>query len=180
MGLTFLCREPLERERCSSADRHGVSGVTSRRTVFVMFALAASIAAAAVSFAVWDRRAVVPGDGAAVQVGQALYSDHCAACHGENLEGQPNWRTRRADGRLPAPPHDETGHTWHHPDQQLFAMTKYGIQAFAGPAYESDMPGFDGVLSDEEIQAVLAYIKSTWPSPVRAEQERRSQAAGRS
>jgi mono/diheme cytochrome c family protein len=25
------------------------------------------------------------------------------------------------------------------------------------------MPGFGGVLSDEEIWAVLAHIKSTWP-----------------
>ena len=31
------------------------------------------------------------------------------------------------------------------------------------PGYESDMPAFEGILSDDEIVAVLAYIKSTWP-----------------
>ena len=41
------------------------------------------------------------------------YQEYCASCHGVNLEGQANWRSRNQDGTLPAPPHDETGHTWH-------------------------------------------------------------------
>ncbi|WP_142849054.1 cytochrome c [Telmatospirillum sp. J64-1] len=106
--------------------------------------------------------------------GQAVYQEHCAACHGADLEGQPDWRSRRADGRLPAPPHDESGHTWHHSDEELFAITKYGIQHFAGPDYPTDMPAFGDILSDEEIRAVLAYIKSTWPPHIQAQQERRN------
>jgi mono/diheme cytochrome c family protein len=58
--------------------------------------------------------------------GKALYAESCASCHGANLEGQPDWRTPGPDGRLPAPPHDETGHTWHHPDRVLFQYTKLG------------------------------------------------------
>lgn len=105
-----------------------------------------------------------------VQTGRALYQSHCAACHGANLEGQPNWRERRADGRLPAPPHDLSGHTWHHPDSQLFDMTRNGLVPgrTAPKGYESDMPAYAGILSDEEIIAVLAYIKSTWPEDIRA------------
>ena len=99
--------------------------------------------------------------------GAAVYARECAACHGERLEGQENWRQRRADGRLPAPPHDASGHTWHHPDQQLFALTKFGPAALVGEGYESDMPGYEEILSDEEIVAVLSYIKSTWPPDVR-------------
>jgi mono/diheme cytochrome c family protein len=102
-----------------------------------------------------------------VALGEGIYRDHCAACHGADLEGQPEWRVRGAEGRLPAPPHDETGHTWHHPDEQLFAITKYGIEAFAPPGYETDMPAFAGVLTDEEIWGVLAYIKSRWPQRIR-------------
>ena len=68
----------------------------------------------------------------AVALGKEVYANQCASCHGADLEGQPNWRQRRADGRLPAPPHDESGHTWHHPDQQLFELTKYGPAAFVG------------------------------------------------
>lgn len=97
--------------------------------------------------------------------GQALYASHCASCHGARLEGQPNWRHRLPNGRLPAPPHDETGHTWHHPDAVLIDITKNGlVPGRTAPAgYESDMPAFGQVLSDSDIIAVLAYIKSSWP-----------------
>lgn len=108
-------------------------------------------------------------------LGERVYVEACASCHGADLEGQPNWRVRQANGRLPAPPHDESGHTWHHPDQQLFEMTKLGIEALAPEGYESDMPAFAETLSDEEIWAVLAYIKSTWPTEIRAQQELRTQ-----
>lgn len=109
--------------------------------------------------------------------GKMVYDDYCASCHGANLEGQPNWRARKPDGRLPAPPHDPSGHTWHHPDQMLFVMTKFGPQATAGPGYESDMPAFDGILTDQEIVNVLIYIKSTWPEEIQQEQARRTAAA---
>ena len=100
-----------------------------------------------------------------IKLGARLYGEHCAACHGANLEGQPDWRRRRADGRLPAPPHDESGHTWHHPDEVLFAITKHGlVPPYAPKDYQSDMPAFAGKLSDDEIRAVLAYIKSRWTS----------------
>ncbi len=97
-----------------------------------------------------------------IALGREIYARTCASCHGANLEGQPDWRRRLENGRMPAPPHDETGHTWHHPDRQLFAITKHGVGAVV-PDYESDMPTFEGVLSDPEIRAALAYIKSTWP-----------------
>jgi mono/diheme cytochrome c family protein len=102
--------------------------------------------------------------------GKALYMEHCASCHGRDLEGQDNWRERRADGKLPAPPHDETGHTWHHPDSQLFAITKHGTAAFAPEGYKTDMRGFGGEMSDAEIRQVLAWIKAQWPAEVRAKQ----------
>ncbi len=112
--------------------------------------------------------ALVPDDPAVVAAGQQVYAAECASCHGADLEGQPDWRERRADGRLPAPPHDASGHTWHHPDAQLIALTKYGPASLAGGGYESDMPAYEGKLSDGEIVAVLSYIKSTWPAEIRA------------
>jgi mono/diheme cytochrome c family protein len=97
-----------------------------------------------------------------VALGQAIYATNCASCHGAKLEGQPDWRRRNAAGRMPAPPHDADGHTWHHADRALFTITKLGVGAIV-PGYDSDMPAFEGILSDAEIAAVLAFIKSTWP-----------------
>ncbi|UEM19089.1 cytochrome c [Skermanella mucosa] len=108
-----------------------------------------------------------PGDAAQVALGKTVYAANCASCHGAALEGQPDWRERKPDGRLPAPPHDVSGHTWHHPAETLFGIVKDGMAAYAPPGYESDMPAFGGTLSDEEIRAVLAFIASRWPENVR-------------
>ena len=114
-------------------------------------------------------RLLRPDDARLVALGQKVYTAQCAACHGQRLEGQANWRQRGADGRLPAPPHDASGHTWHHPDDLLFRITKYGVaKAVDLKDYDSAMPAFEGQLSDEEIVAVLSWIKSQWPPEIRA------------
>lgn len=118
-----------------------------------------------------------PNDAAQVAQGRAVYAAHCASCHGDNLEGQPNWRERQPNGRLPAPPHDMSGHTWHHPDRVLFDITRDGVAAHAPKGYESDMLAFGRTLADAEIWAVLAYIKSRWPPEIRERQARLSQQA---
>lgn len=133
--------------------------------------LAATAALAVAAVLLWRDGAgasiLRPDDPQVVSAGQSLYMQHCASCHGENLEGQPDWRSPGPDGRLPAPPHDVSGHTWHHTDQVLFELTKYGVAAYVGPDYDSAMPAFEGVLSDDEIVAVLSYIKSRWPERIR-------------
>jgi len=107
--------------------------------------------------------------------GASLYAEHCASCHGKNLEGAPNWRSPGEDGLYPAPPHDATGHTWHHGDRLLFDYTKLGGEgAFAALGitdFESAMPGFAEILTDDEIRDVLSFIKSTWPEQLRRHQE---------
>lgn len=107
--------------------------------------------------------------------GRAIYLERCASCHGVELEGQPDWMRRLPSGRLPAPPHDASGHTWHHSDRQLFDIVKNGLAAIA-PGYETDMPAFADAMTDDEIRAVLDYIKSTWPERERDVQSRRSAA----
>src|SRR5258706_13441387 len=83
-----------------------------------------------------------------------------AACHGAKLEGQPDWRRRLSNGRMPAPPHDDSGHTWHHPDAVLFGITKKGaVPPYAPAGYESHMPAFAGKLSADWVWPGLAYIK---------------------
>ena len=111
--------------------------------------------------------------------GEQLYESSCASCHGADLEGQSDWRSPDQNGVLPAPPHDETGHTWHHADSILFNYTKLGGKAALarqGVDFESGMPGFDDQLSDAQIWNILAYIKSTWPDRQRRIQAERSAA----
>lgn len=113
-----------------------------------------------------------------IELGRSLYDAHCARCHGKQLEGQADWKTPLPSGRLPAPPHDASGHTWHHADEVLVGVTRNGLKPYAGENYESDMPAFAGVLRDDEIEAVIAYIKSTWPEPERDYQERATARSG--
>ncbi|WP_319568790.1 c-type cytochrome [Cohaesibacter marisflavi] len=116
-----------------------------------------------------------PDNEVIVTLGKQIYSEQCAACHGDNLQGHPNWRETNEDGRLPAPPHDETGHTWHHADALLFGITKFGLAEIGNmPDYQTDMPIYKDVLSDEEIIAVLSYIKSTWPENIRRMHDQRN------
>ena len=90
-----------------------------------------------------------------------------------------NELVRTGDGRLPAPPHDETGHTWHHPDSLLFDYTKLGgaaLLARQGVEFDSGMPGFADVLTDQQIHNILAFIRSTWPDRIREVQAARTEA----
>ena len=147
---------------------------TKFRTVALV--VGAAVAAALAAYAVWSASRPAepvyrlrPDDPALKATGQRIYAAQCAVCHGASLEGQPNWRERGPDGRLPAPPHDASGHTWHHPDEVLFRITKHGVAKVANlKDYVSAMPLYDGVLGDEEIVAVLSWIKAQWPADIRA------------
>ena len=101
-----------------------------------------------------------------VATGEDVYNTYCAACHGFDLEGEANWQQPNADGSFRAPPHDETGHTWHHNDSYLIESIKLGGVRLEPNIGVSAMPAYDGVLSDAQIAAVLAYIKSSWPSEI--------------
>ncbi len=108
-----------------------------------------------------------PEDSAQVARGLLVYQRVCANCHGAHLEGEPNWKRAKANGRMPAPPQDATGHTWHHSDAVLFSIVKDGMEAFVPLAGASDMPGYKALLGDGEIWDVLAYIEASWPPDIR-------------
>ena len=145
-----------------------------RRVVILSAAvgLAAVVAVVAGRFSSRTESGSLTDDPRTLSLGAKVYQERCAACHGTKLEGQANWRERGSDGMLPAPPHDASGHTWHHPDDILFRITKYGVAKVANiPDYRSAMPAFEGVLSDAEILAVLAWVKAQWPTDTRSKQE---------
>jgi cytochrome c len=109
-----------------------------------------------------------------VEYGSQVYNAQCASCHGPKLQGQANWKTRNLDGTFPAPPHDATGHTWHHSDQFLFNYIKKGGQVLISVGSKSGMPAFGDVLNNNEIWAILVYIKSQWPPEIQARQAKKN------
>lgn len=128
-----------------------------------------------------ERPATVAEPARDIGRGERLYAENCASCHGAELEGQPDWQSPGPDGRFPAPPHDATGHTWHHADSLLFDYTRLGgsaVMAREGVEFDSGMPGFGDRLSDAEIRDILAFIKSTWPEEIRQAQADRNAAQG--
>lgn len=107
-----------------------------------------------------------------IAAGHLIYRNLCAECHGPDLEGEAGWKQQNEDGSFRAPPHTAGGHTWHHADPVLIEAIKLGGTRFAGldVGGTSNMPAYGEVLTDEEIHAVLTYLKSTWPDDIRAMQ----------
>ncbi|MSQ31277.1 MAG: cytochrome c [Dehalococcoidia bacterium] len=139
--------------------------MTARRTAIASVAVAVAMLSTllVVSMA---RQAASVGDrpsAAVIERCRAIYQGSCATCHGVRGEGEgPGWKTPNADGAYPAPPHDSTGHTWHHADRLLFEIVKDGGARYNSPTFQSRMPAWGATLSDDDIRAVLAYIKTLW------------------
>ncbi len=154
---------------CCSSFAASLKMVIALRVLVICLLIAGAVGLVTV---VWSPKrvtaiALTPHDELVVNKGRTLYGEHCASCHGGNLEGEANWRERDKEGYLPAPPHDASGHTWHHSDQQLFELTKRGVGAILQDAnFKTRMPAYEGVLSDQEIIAVLSHIKSRWPKDI--------------
>ena len=100
-------------------------------------------------------------DAKLVARGGDIYKANCAACHGANAEGAPNWSKKGADGKFPPPPLDASGHGWHHPKSALVQAIKEGTLKLGG-----GMPAWKGTLTDEDIEAVVSWIQSRWPEDV--------------
>lgn len=144
----------------------------SQRTVLIIFAAACLLALMVFAVRSGARTATSadhadPTDAQQVARGQLVYATRCASCHGAALQGEPGWPQPRANGTLPAPPLGERGSTWRQTDQWIYTTIKQGGQANAAPGQASSMPAFAGGLTDADIWATIAFIKSSWPSQLR-------------
>lgn len=88
--------------------------------------------------------------------GEPLYQATCASCHGDDLAGAANWKTPD-DGVYLPPPLNSDGHAWHHSDTLLAEIIRDG-----SGAPDSPMVGFSNQLTDDEITAIIEYLKTTW------------------
>jgi mono/diheme cytochrome c family protein len=109
-----------------------------------------------------------------LQWGEGIYVQSCAECHGIDGEGQFPDDPMKPDetGRFGAPPHNGNGHTWHHDDDLILKTINGGGMGSADTFYP--MPAFGDTLSQEDIGAVLAYIKSFWTEEQRMIQAERT------
>ena len=110
-----------------------------------------------------------------LDLGRAIYEQHCASCHGANAQGAPNWQERDAHGELPAPPHNAEGHTWRHSDAELYEMVIRGWRDPFNKTKRLTMPGYGDVLPQEQVRAVITYLKTLWTSEQRQFQAEESQ-----
>jgi mono/diheme cytochrome c family protein len=113
-------------------------------------------------------------DTAQVARGKALFAQHCAHCHGDNAQGDPDWRQRHPDGTFPPPPLDGSGHAWHHSRDWLNEVIVSGTEP------QGRMPAWGGKLNDQEIDDIIAWFQSLWPDEVYAtwrEMEQRNRTA---
>lgn len=97
-----------------------------------------------------------------VKAGRNVYRQACASCHGARGEGAPNWERLDAKGDMPAPPHDQHGHTWRHSDGMLYRIIQNGWRDEFNKTKQLTMPAFAGQLSPKETVAVIAYLKTLW------------------
>ena len=115
--------------------------------------------------------ALQPLDPTQIARGRHVYARYCARCHGPNAEGAPNWQQPDARGDMPAPPHDDRGHTWRHSDRQLTEIVRHGLRDPFNKTPELTMPPFGAQLTDAEIRDVIVYFKSLWSPEHRRYQE---------
>ncbi|HCO61547.1 MAG TPA: cytochrome C oxidase Cbb3 [Porticoccaceae bacterium] len=97
-----------------------------------------------------------------VNTGQVIFNEHCLVCHGADGKGTvQDWQTPLSNGKYPPPPLNGSAHTWHHDLPVLRRVITEGGQRLGGT-----MPAMGGVLTETEIDNILAYITSLWPDEV--------------
>lgn len=115
-----------------------------------------------------------PLSSAKVAEGRAVYESNCVRCHGPKGRRSPNWRIQNPDKTFPPPPHDSSGHTWHHSDKVLFQIIHDGGKIFEDQGFKSAMPAFGDRLGTGDIEAVMTYLKSLWGPTERSVQAEES------
>jgi mono/diheme cytochrome c family protein len=97
-----------------------------------------------------------------VIAGEKIYNDNCVDCHGMKAAGTvTDWQKPGADGKYPPPPLDGSAHAWHHNLKVLKGTIDRGGIPLGG-----SMPAFKDKLSEEDKNAVIAYIQSLWPAEI--------------
>ena len=100
-------------------------------------------------YANWDSNNIAEplASESTIRLGEQLYMQSCAVCHGNRGEGHADV------AQAPALNGDE--HAWHHADGQLQEIILSG---------GVEMPSFQEVLTNQEVAAVIRYFQTMWRS----------------
>lgn len=96
--------------------------------------------------------------------GAALFTEHCAQCHGPKGQGHPDWQTPSDGSFAAAPPLDGTGNDWKRTRLELATTIKTGVRRKKDKT--EIMPAWKGRLNDRDIEDVLNWMQSLWPAEV--------------
>lgn len=102
-------------------------------------------------------------DAESVAAGKELYQQYCQACHQQDGIGEKPIPTFLAQpGYITAMPLNESSHAWHHTDEQIIHTILNGLQR------TKRMPAWKGVISEQQANQILAYLKSLWSDRILA------------
>ena len=96
--------------------------------------------------------------------GAALYTQHCATCHGDNGQGLQESDSLQSQGKVQIPALAGNRAVSLSSSANLVRIILAGGYApsTAGNPHPYGMPPFVHVLGDEEIAAVATYIRASW------------------
>ncbi len=137
--------------------------------------IAAGLGLNAIASPAWSAGASSPKAG--IGAGSGIYASQCSSCHGAKGEGMSDWEHPDTSGEMPAPPHDNTGHTWKHADAMLYRIVRNGWRDPYNKTSRMTMPAFGQKLSPGEVRDVIAYLKTMWTSEQRKFQIEESEHA---
>lgn len=104
--------------------------------------------------------AASPFDAGVVAKGRDLFLANCAECHGPQAQGHPDWQTPSDGSFAAAPPLNGTGNEHLRSKSQLVATIKQGVRRDGVDI----MPAWGTRLSDGDIEAILVWLQSLWPT----------------
>ncbi len=105
---------------------------------------------------------VRPFSAESIARGAAVFQQRCAECHGPGGQGHPDWRPKRDDKLVVAPPLNGSGPAARRKKAELKKIITEGVSLGGIPV----MPKWNGRLNESDIDDVITWFQALWPPEV--------------